>query len=62
MKNRKRMFVVFLLVAAVWGLVAFLTPTVNAIDCSLVRCPGCPEGYELKPSGHNCCRCVPIKP
>ena len=58
----KRLFVVLLLVAAVLGLAAFLAPTATAIDCSQVRCPGCPEGYEFKPSGHNCCRCVPIKP
>ena len=62
MENKKRMLVVFLLVAAVWGLMALLAPTVSAIDCSIVRCPGCPEGYVLKPTGNNCCRCVPIKP
>jgi hypothetical protein len=62
MGNSKRLLVVFLLVAAACAMAAFFTPTVSAINCSIVRCPGCPDGYVLKPTGSNCCRCVPIKP
>jgi hypothetical protein len=32
-----------------------------SINCSIVRCPGCPEGCVFKPSGGNCCRCVPAR-
>ena len=28
------------------------------IDCSIVRCLPCPEGFMLSPSNGNCCRCV----
>ena len=49
------------LAAATFGIVQALTPATMAINCSIVRCPGCPEGYQLKPTGSNCCRCVPIR-
>lgn len=32
------------------------------IDCALVRCLPCPEGFRLLLQPHNCCRCVPIPP
>jgi hypothetical protein len=28
--------------------------------CAGVRCMACPEGYVLKPTGSDCCRCVPL--
>ena len=61
MKSMKRVFVAALFAAAAWGAVAVLTPPALSIDCSLVRCPGCPEGYVFKPTGNNCCRCVPAR-
>jgi hypothetical protein len=61
MKKKMLAAILFVLVAAV-GAVALLAPTpAPAIDCSIVRCPGCPDGYVLKPTGGNCCRCVPIR-
>jgi len=30
------------------------------IDCALVRCLPCPEGFRLLFKPNNCCRCVPI--
>jgi hypothetical protein len=35
-------------------------PVANAhhVDCSLVRCMACPEGYVFAPTPHDCCRCV----
>ena len=59
---KKRTFVAILIAVAAIGTVSLLAPTpVTAIDCSIVRCPGCPDGYVLKPAGGNCCRCVPVK-
>jgi hypothetical protein len=57
----KKVLATVLFAAAAWGMVTVLTPPVLSIDCSLVRCPGCPEGYVFKPSGNNCCRCVPAR-
>lgn len=31
----------------------------NHVDCSLVRCEACPDGWVWSPTPHNCCRCVP---
>jgi len=28
--------------------------------CAGVRCQACPEGFVLKPTGSDCCRCVPL--
>lgn len=44
-----------------WGLTSL--PPANAappIDCALVRCAPCPEGFRLLFKPNNCCRCVPI--
>jgi hypothetical protein len=57
---KKKTFAAALFAVAVWGALSLLAPPALCIDCSIVRCPGCPEGYQLKPSGNNCCRCVPI--
>jgi len=61
MKHMKKVFAAIVLAVAVFGIVQALTPATGAVNCSIVRCPGCPEGYELKPTGNNCCRCVPIR-
>jgi len=61
MRHAKRLLAAALLAAAGWGAAAVLTPPVFSIDCSIVRCPGCPEGYVFKPTGNNCCRCVPAR-
>ena len=61
MKAMKKVFAVVVLAAATFGIVQALTPATFAINCSIVRCPGCPDGYMLKPTGNNCCRCVPIR-
>ena len=61
MKHVKRVLATLVLATAVFGIVQALTPTTLAIDCSIVRCPGCPDGYMFKPTGNNCCRCVPIR-
>ena len=61
MKHLKKVFGAIVLAAAVFGVVQALTPATMAINCSIVRCPGCPDGYMLKPTGNNCCRCVPIR-
>jgi hypothetical protein len=29
------------------------------VDCALVRCLPCPEGFRLLLKPNNCCRCVP---
>jgi hypothetical protein len=29
----------------------------QAVDCTVVRCAGCPVGYHLAPTGSDCCRC-----
>jgi hypothetical protein len=55
----KKMLAAVLFAAAAWGAVAVLTPPAFSVNCSIVRCPGCPDGYVFKPSGNNCCRCVP---
>jgi len=56
----KKLLGAALFAVAAWGVVTLLTPPAIAINCSIVRCPGCPDGYMLKPTGNNCCRCVPI--
>ena len=33
----------------------------GAAKLGLAMSVGCPEGYELKPTGNNCCRCVAIR-
>jgi hypothetical protein len=55
----KKTFVTLVFAIAAWGALTLLTPPALSIDCSLVRCPACPDGYVFKPTGHNCCRCVP---
>jgi hypothetical protein len=61
MPYAKRMFAAALLAAAAWGASALLSPPAFSVDCSIVRCPGCPDGYVFKPTGNNCCRCVPAR-
>ena len=58
---KQKTFAATVLAVIAWGCLVVLTPPAMSIDCSLVRCPGCPDGFEFKPTGGNCCRCVPIK-
>lgn len=55
----KKLFLTALVLLGTFGVLELSTPPAAAIDCSLVRCPGCPEGYVFRPTGNNCCRCVP---
>jgi len=57
---KRKTFAAALLAVIAWGGMILLAPPVMSIDCSIVRCPGCPDGFELKPTGNNCCRCVAI--
>lgn len=57
----KKTFAAAMLAVVAFGVLSLLAPPVMSVDCSLVRCPGCPDGYEFKPTGNNCCRCVPIR-
>jgi len=34
-------------------------PKAEAVNCDLVRCMACPDGYHLAPTGNDCCRCLP---
>jgi hypothetical protein len=59
----KRVILAALVTLGAWGVVSL--PTVQAdppIDCALVRCLPCPEGFRLLLKPNNCCRCVPIPP
>ena len=55
---RKLLFTGLMLIGT-FGVLELATPPAHAINCSLVRCPGCEPGYVFKPTGNDCCRCVP---
>lgn len=61
MKNVKNLvFALLVLFGAAAALQ--IAPAQAAPDrCAGVRCMACPEGFELKPTGNDCCRCVPIR-
>lgn len=61
MTTMKRTFAAAIFAVTAWGALTLLTPPALSIDCSLVRCPGCPEGQVFKPTGKDCCRCVPAR-
>jgi hypothetical protein len=57
----KRCCLACLVLLGALGLVS-LPPAASAdppIDCALVRCLPCPEGFRLLFKPNNCCRCVP---
>lgn len=57
----RKLILACLVTLGAWGVVAL--PPANAdrpIDCALVRCLPCPEGFRLLLKPNNCCRCVPI--
>lgn len=58
----KRLILAGLVMAGALGAVLIPAPKANAQGgpCAGVRCMACPEGFELKPTGNDCCRCVPI--
>lgn len=56
----RRLILAALVTLGVWGLTSL--PQLHAappIDCALVRCQSCPEGFRLLGKPNNCCRCVP---
>lgn len=58
----RRLILAGLVSLGAWGL-TLLPSSVSAdppIDCALVRCLPCPEGFRLLMKPNNCCRCVPI--
>jgi hypothetical protein len=56
----KKLILAGLVIAGALGAVSATAPKAEAnVDCSLVRCMECPAGYVLKPTGNDCCRCVP---
>lgn len=57
----KRLILAGLVAVGAFTAIQTTVPAANAnhIDCSLVRCEGCPEGYVFSPTPHNCCRCIP---
>lgn len=56
----KRIVLASLVTLGAWAMVS-LPPAAAAppIDCALVRCAACPEGFRLLLKPNNCCRCVP---
>ena len=59
----KRLFALVLVLLGVLGSVALSPVSADPpIDCALVRCLPCPEGFRLLFKPNNCCRCVPIPP
>lgn len=56
----KKLILAGLVIAGALGAVTVTAPKADAnVDCSLVRCMACPDGYVLKPTGNDCCRCMP---
>lgn len=56
---KKKLILAGLIALGALGAVGFNAKQADAVDCSLVRCMECPAGYVLKPTGNDCCRCVP---
>jgi hypothetical protein len=54
----KKLILAGLIALGTWGVLTVAPAPANAIDCSLVRCMACPEGYVFSPTPGNCCRCV----
>jgi hypothetical protein len=56
----KRILLAGLVLLGALGAVELTTPSAEAVGpCAGVRCVACPEGFVLKPTGNDCCRCVP---
>jgi hypothetical protein len=55
----KKLILAGLVAFGTWGALSVAPAPAAAanVDCSLVRCAGCPEGYVLAPTGNDCCRC-----
>ncbi|HEX2644329.1 MAG TPA: hypothetical protein VHU81_15135 [Thermoanaerobaculia bacterium] len=55
---KKLIFAAFALATAI-GAVELSTPAAQAISsCDTVRCIACPDGYHLKLTPPDCCKCV----
>ena len=55
----KRIVLAGLVLAGALGVGQLSVPqaSAQAVDCTVVRCAGCPVGYHLAPTGNDCCRC-----
>ena len=58
----KRLVLAGLVMLGAWGAVSLAPANAAPIDCAVVRCAPCPEGFRLLFQPNNCCRCVPIPP
>ena len=59
----RRLILAGLVMLGAWGAVSLAPANADPpIDCALVRCLPCPEGFRLLFKPNNCCRCVPIPP
>ena len=57
----RRLILAGLVTLGAWGLTSLPPASADPpIDCALVRCLPCPEGFRLLMKPNNCCRCVPI--
>ncbi|HVS00644.1 MAG TPA: hypothetical protein VMW27_28750 [Thermoanaerobaculia bacterium] len=58
----KRLILAGLVTLSAFGAVQVSAPKVEAqaVDCTVVRCAACPPGFELAPTGNDCCRCKKI--
>ena len=58
----KRLLLAGLVAMGAFASIQATVPAANAnhVDCSLVRCMACPDGYVLSPTHNDCCRCVKI--
>lgn len=55
----KKLILAGLIACGTWGVVVAVPATVEATDCSTVRCAECPAGTVWSPKPNDCCRCVP---
>ena len=55
---KKLMLAAFALITA-FGALEIATPAAQAINsCATVRCIACPDGYHLKLTPPDCCKCI----
>lgn len=55
----KRMILAGLVTMGALFAIHVSAPQAAAVNCDLVRCMACPDGYHLAPTGNDCCRCLP---
>ena len=59
MKNVKKLVLALLFLLGAFAALDLAPAQAAPGVCAGVRCMACPEGFVLKPTGNNCCRCVP---